>query len=222
MEGAIFKAIPAIMAEIGSIGKERKNTMQGYSFRGIDDVYNVCQPLMVKHKVFTVPEIVEQTREERATKTGGALIYTVLKIKYTFYCDDGSYVVATVSGEGMDSGDKSSNKAMASAHKYAIIQIFAIPTAEMIDSETENHEMKSKNDQPKQQATNYAAQQKEMLYRFKTLKAENKIPTTEIVAIDALIKYLEGVSPEMDKARWKRARDRFLALKPESEQKEIF
>jgi cbb3-type cytochrome oxidase cytochrome c subunit len=122
----------------------------------------------------------------------------------------------------MDSGDKSCNKAMASAHKYAIIQIFAIPTAEMIDSETENYEVKSKNDQPKQQTIDYAAQQKEMLDRFKTLKAENKIPKEEIVAVDALIKYLEGVSPEMDKARWKRARDRFLALKPESEQKEIF
>jgi hypothetical protein len=68
----------------------------------------------------------------------------------------------------------------------------------------------------------YAAQQKEMLDKFKKLKAENKIPKEEIVAVDALIKYLEGVSPEMDKARWKRARDRFLALKPESEQKEIF
>jgi hypothetical protein len=68
----------------------------------------------------------------------------------------------------------------------------------------------------------YAVQQKEMLDKFKMLKAENKIPTTEIVAIDALIKYLEGVNPEMDKERWRRARDRFLALKPESEQKEIF
>jgi hypothetical protein len=46
-----------------------------------------------------------------------------------------------VIGEGMDSGDKASNKAMAVAHKYAIIQVFAIPTEDDKDPENDSHEV---------------------------------------------------------------------------------
>ena len=35
----IYEKIPAIMADVQTIGKDRKNVQQKYSFRGIDDVY---------------------------------------------------------------------------------------------------------------------------------------------------------------------------------------
>ena len=137
----IYEAIPAIMAEIGVIAKDRTNEAQRYKFRGIDDVYNELHPLLVKHKVFTVPEIMEEKDEQVVTAKGSTLFYRLLKIKYTFYADDGSSVIAVVRGEGMDSGDKASNKAMAVAHKYALMQIFAIPTDEPKDPENESHEV---------------------------------------------------------------------------------
>ena len=142
MDEKIYQAIPAIMAEIGSIGKDRKNTQQGYAYRGIEDFYNTLHPLMVKHKVFTVPEVVSEKREERTTAKGSVLMYTTLLVKYTFHAEDGSFVVATVTGEGMDSGDKSSNKALSVAHKYALAQIFCVPTTDLIDPEVEGHEVK--------------------------------------------------------------------------------
>ena len=40
-------------------------------------------------------------------------------------------------GEGMDSGDKATNKAMAIAFKYACFQVFCIPTEEMKDPDEE-------------------------------------------------------------------------------------
>lgn len=130
-EKKIYKAIPAIMAEIGHIGKDKRNAQQGFMFRGIDQVMNTMKPLLAKHGVFVVPEVVETTREERLTKSGGNIIYTIHKVNYHFVADDGSEVVATVFGEGMDSADKSSNKAMAVAFKYACFQVFCIPTEEM-------------------------------------------------------------------------------------------
>ena len=42
-----------------------------------------------------------------------------------------------VVGEGMDSGDKATNKAMAIALKYACFQVFCIPTEEMKDPDAE-------------------------------------------------------------------------------------
>ncbi len=127
----IYEAIPKIMDEIGHIGKDKKNTQQGFMFRGIDQVMNTMKPLLAKHGVFVVPEIVNTIREERTTKSGSNLLYTMHTIRYHFTADDGSEVCAVVVGEGMDSADKSSNKAMAVAFKYACFQVFCIPTEEM-------------------------------------------------------------------------------------------
>ena len=126
----IFTAIPAIALDLSAIGKDQVNKMQGFNFRGIDDVYKELHTKMSKHGVFSVPEVLESKREERTTKTGGVMTYTIAKIKYKFYADDGSCFEAVVIGEGADSGDKSSNKAMAIAHKYALTQVFSIPTSD--------------------------------------------------------------------------------------------
>ena len=140
----IYEVMPIIMKEIGSIGKDRKNTQQNYSFRGIDDVYNAVNASLAKNGVFCVPEVLSEKREERQTQKGGTLIYTVLSIKYTFYASDGSSISATLIGEAMDTGDKSANKAMSTAQKYAFFQIFCIPTAEQKDTEYETHEVAPK------------------------------------------------------------------------------
>ena len=133
----IYESITKILGEIPAIGKDKTNKQQGFKYRGIDDVMNAIQPLLAKYKVFVTPEIIEQTREERLTKQGGTLIYSICKIKYTFYAEDGSFITATTIGEGMDSGDKATNKAMAIAMKYALFQVFCIPTDEMKDPDEE-------------------------------------------------------------------------------------
>lgn len=129
----IYESIAAIMQEIPAVGKEKRNKEQGFMYRGIDDVMNALQPLLSKYKVFVVPDVMEQTREERAAKSGRNLLYSILKIKFTFFAEDGSSVSAVVIGEGMDTADKASNKAMAVGMKYALFQVFCIPTEEMVD-----------------------------------------------------------------------------------------
>ena len=141
----IYGAICDIMGDIGSIGKDKSNTQQGYKFRGVDDVYNALQPVLVKHRVFPVPIIIEERREDRTSSKGNALIYTILKMKYRLYADDGSFVEAETIGEGMDSGDKSANKAMSVAYKYAMFQLLCIPT-EAVDPDSETHEVARKVD----------------------------------------------------------------------------
>ena len=132
-QGRIYAALCAVMADINPVAKGRKNAQQGFMYRGIDEIMNELQPLFAKHRVFVVPEILEQNREDRETKNGAHLIYSVCKMKYTFYADDGSSVNAIVVGEGMDSGDKATNKAMAIAMKYACLQVLCIPTEEAKD-----------------------------------------------------------------------------------------
>lgn len=133
----IFETINAVMEEIGAVGKNSRNEKQNYMYRGVDDVMNALNPAFIKHKLFTVPEVVSQKREERQTANGKNTIYSVLSVKYTFYAEDGSSIYTIVPGEGMDSGDKASNKAMSSAFKYACFQVFCIPTEEMQDPDAE-------------------------------------------------------------------------------------
>lgn len=136
----IYTAIADILAESGAIGKDSKNQTQGFMYRGIDAVMNVFHPLLAKHRVFAVPVVMETEREERQTARGGNLIYTLMKVKYIFYADDGSSIEAVVHGEGMDSADKSANKAMSVAYKYALFQLFCIPTEEMKDPDADSPE----------------------------------------------------------------------------------
>ena len=136
----IYQSINNVMGDIGAIGKNEKNTQQGFMYRGVDTVMNHLQPLFVKHKIFVVPKVVGETREARTTAKGGSLIYSVLKVDFTFYAEDGSFITATVVGEGMDSGDKASNKALSVAFKYACFQVFCIPTEEMVDPDSESPE----------------------------------------------------------------------------------
>ncbi len=139
--GKIYRQIPKVMADIGAIAKTKSNDGLKYKFRGIDDVYNEIQQYLAKHKIFTVPYVLKHEKEERKAHSGATLIYRMLTIQYTVYAEDGSYVIATVLGEAMDSGDKASNKAMSVAHKYALLQLFCIPTIEPKDPENDNPEV---------------------------------------------------------------------------------
>ena len=137
--GMIYKLIGQAIGKIGAIGKDKKNAQQGFMYRGIDQVYNALNPVMAELGIFFTPEILDQKREERTTKNGSVLIYTILTIRFTVYAPDGSNVSMTVVGEGMDSGDKSTNKAMSVAMKYAMFQLFCIPTEEMRDPDADSY-----------------------------------------------------------------------------------
>lgn len=136
----IFGKMIEVMAKVPAIGKDKRNTQQGFNFRGIDQVMNALQNILPEVGVFYLPEVLESSREVRDSKNGGKNTFTTLKVKYTFYAADGSHVSATVQSEGMDSADKSSNKAMSGACKYALFQAFNIATEEMIDPDADQPE----------------------------------------------------------------------------------
>ena len=137
MAGQIFELIGKAMDEIGAITKDSFNKQQGFKSRGIDAVMNALNPVLRKNGLFITPEVLDHKREERQTNSGGRLIYSILTMKYTMVAPDGSSVSAVVIGEGMDSGDKASNKAMSVAMKYAMFQMFCITTEEMVDPDAE-------------------------------------------------------------------------------------
>lgn len=141
---AVYKAISAVMRDIGEqgISKDRKNAQQGFSFRGIDDVYNALNPLLAKHGLIIEPYLLSREVTERVTGKGSVLFSVVVDMQYSFTAvEDGSSVIVRVCGEAMDSGDKATNKAMSAALKYCCLQTFMIPTeAESPDADTTTHD----------------------------------------------------------------------------------
>ena len=134
----IFEAISQTMKDVGIVKKGEFNAYDKYKFRGIDAVMNALNPAMTKNGIFVTPEVLEHNQEERQSRKGELMIYTTCKVRYTFYAADGSNVQAIVVGEAMDRSDKSTNKAMSAAFKYACFQTFCIPTTEMYDSEQDS------------------------------------------------------------------------------------
>ena len=200
----IFESITKIMEEVPAIGKDKVNKQQGFKFRGIDDVMNALQPLLAKNKVFIVPEILEQTREERTTSKGGNLIYSICKIKYKFYAEDGTSIEAVTIGEGMDSGDKATNKAMAIAMKYALFQVFCIPTEEMKDPDSETPEESTKKEElelvTEQQAkTVYAIMTQKGLDVVKELQKNYQISNTKDLTKEQYVSILNVIKNLPDK-----------------------
>lgn len=145
----IYPAMIKALQDVEAIGKNKRNQQQGFQYRGVDDAMNELHGVFARCGIFCVPEVLEQTREDRQTAKGGNLIYSIMKVKFTFYADDGSSVSSVVIGEGMDSGDKASNKALSVAFKYAVFQAFCIPT-EAVDPDATTPPASKPIQQPKQ------------------------------------------------------------------------
>lgn len=140
---AVYAAIAAVMGDLSREGitKDRKNQQQGFAFRGIDDVLNTLNPILSRHKLLMLPRVLSRSCEERQTKSGGALFYTTVHAEFDLVAaEDGSKHTVATYGEAMDSGDKSTNKAMSAAYKYAAFQAFCIPTEGDNDADAQTHE----------------------------------------------------------------------------------
>ena len=141
----VYEKIAAITADLSKIGisKDSKNSQQGYAFRGIDQVYGALSPLLAKHGLCILPRVTDRQVTERQNRNGGTLFYTTLTVEFDFVAaEDGSKHTIVTVGEAMDSGDKSSNKAMSAAYKYAAFMTFCVPTEGDNDADASTHEVK--------------------------------------------------------------------------------
>ncbi|GDX74244.1 hypothetical protein LBMAG40_09010 [Cyanobium sp.] len=152
---AVYRAIAAVAGAIASkgIAKDKRNSQQGYNFRGIDDVYNALAPILSEAGLVVLPRVLNRLETERETKSGGALFNVVVEVEFDFVAaEDGSHHVVKTFGEAMDSADKATNKAMSAAYKYAAMQAFCIPTSGDNDADATSHEVAPRRQAPATQA----------------------------------------------------------------------
>lgn len=129
----IYTSMPALVADVGAVGKDHRNSAQNYAYRSVDDLMAALHPLLTKHRVTVIPRFSEHAMTELAKG-----VRVTLKLEMDWCAEDGSHVTTTHYGEGVDFGDKATNKAMAGAIKYAILQTLMVPTVELKDSEADS------------------------------------------------------------------------------------
>ena len=140
----VYVAINKVQAALAKDGvtKSRKNKEQGYAFRGIDEIFNALAPYLAENGLCILPRILSRTVSERQTKSGGVLFTTIVEAEYDFIAvADSSKHTVRVYGEAMDTADKSCNKAMSAAYKYACLQTFCIPTEGENDADATTHQV---------------------------------------------------------------------------------
>lgn len=127
----VYQAIAKVQSGLAKegIGKDRRNKEQGYSFRGIDDLYNALANQLSEAGLCIMPRVLSREMKERMSKSNTPLFNVVVEVEFDFVsAADGSKHTVKTYGEAMDSADKATNKAMSAAYKYACLQTFCIPT----------------------------------------------------------------------------------------------
>lgn len=136
----IFSKMLAIKRDIGSVQKDQRNGGQGWNFRGIDQFMNALHPILNKHGVGINTTVINASEAKFIVneKTGKTSKNTSIVMQYTFFAEDGSTISSQMPAEGVDPGDKGTNKAIAAAFKYCLMQTFCVPTEDLVDADSEN------------------------------------------------------------------------------------
>lgn len=126
----VHQAIIDVMGDLAEVGiaKEKKNTEQGFFYRGIDDLYNTLAKILANRKLCILPTILDREVNQRTTANNKIMYNIVLKMSYRIVsAEDGSSIECITYGEASDMTDKGTNKAMSAAYKYLCFQLFCIP-----------------------------------------------------------------------------------------------
>lgn len=128
----VYQSISRIMEELARKGipKARTNRQDGYDYRSIDDVLNALAPSLARHRICVLPRVLKRQSEQCVGLAGTSLVSVRVLVAYDIVSSrDASVHTVRSWGEALDPGDKGTAKALSSAYKGAMLQVFCIPVA---------------------------------------------------------------------------------------------
>lgn len=124
-------AMRAVMLDVGYV--QKKTRVQGYTAAGESEVIAAIRPAMLEHGVIgPIPVGGDEPIIRDLDRGGGKnMRYVVIRRTFRFIHADSKESIDVVTyGEGADTLDKASLKAMTSAKKYAIREAFCLETGD--------------------------------------------------------------------------------------------
>ena len=131
----------AVMGEVGYIQKQGKtDSGPKFSYVRHDDVVATLRPALIKHGVAFLASTEEKSigcEQVGVTKSGAPRYKTTLVLTLTFVNVDNPADTYSVSfpGEGVDTDDKGSGKALSYALKNGLLKMFMIEAGDDVDVE---------------------------------------------------------------------------------------
>lgn len=140
---SVWEKVYAVSAEIGKVQMtlDVDTGKSTYKAISINDVVDSLTPLLTKYRLVVVPrekEIIEQYQITTTTKYGEKQqFYVRMKASYLVVNIDKSneQILTCGYGDGIDSGDKATGKAITYARKYALIDVFNLSKGDDPDKE---------------------------------------------------------------------------------------
>lgn len=129
----VYEAVRRVLADMPAIekGGTAPANMGGYKFRRVEDITAALKPLFAKHGVLCMPTVKQRVETQRNTANNKVLYCVDLEIEFAFYGPKGDCLTTNVWGQGTDSGDKATQKAVTSAFKTLLSVVFCISDSEM-------------------------------------------------------------------------------------------
>ena len=121
----LYQKIQAVMKDVAYLCKDDKVEFGSTKYKAISEekVTSTVRASMIKNGIVMIPVGVEMKREGQITSTQNT--YKIVDVDKP---EDFELVASC--GQGSDSQDKGSGKAMTYAFKYALLRTFMIPTGE--------------------------------------------------------------------------------------------
>lgn len=129
---SLAKKLSEVGRAIGyGVPKDGRNAAQGYDYTSAARVSITVGPELAARRVAVSTAIDVIHREAFPNAKGNRQHHIVLRVTMTFVDGDGGETLSVQAiGEGVDSGDKASAKAMTMAVKYAYVQAFTLAMGE--------------------------------------------------------------------------------------------
>ena len=158
----IYEKMSAITAEIGVVEKNlnvKVNSNSSYKAVSERDVLDAVKPIEQKYRVYSYPanrkiidrDVLTKETEYNGTITRTNTLFMRVETVYRFMNIDkpDEFIETTVYGDGLDTGDKASGKAMTYADKYALMKAYKLSTGDDPDKEASPEHGYEKKAEPK-------------------------------------------------------------------------
>lgn len=140
----VFQKMAAIQAEMPVVAKNLEvQATKNQSYKAVSerDVLDAVKKLEEKYRVYSYPasrSIIESKALTEQTQYGAKTKFMLrIQVSYRFMNidDPDDYLDVVSYGDGIDSGDKGTGKAMTYADKYALMKAYKISTGDDPDAE---------------------------------------------------------------------------------------
>lgn len=145
----IARALLSVTREIGAVGKLGENTFHKYHYQKWEDVLNVIAPLLTQHGIIVQQSEVARSLFENDQMMSITYAFTLINEDGDVWPDQPVWTsIARARDQKGIPDDKSANKCHTQAHKYFLLHLFKIRTAEIARDDSDGDGEQATNPKP--------------------------------------------------------------------------